>query len=102
MSTNAVIVVEGSEELGVYKHWDGDPDFTLPWLEQFNHGFTQSRGNDPVYKLAQLLRSSVRDAEVFGLDQSQFTGWGMGYTKSMSYDYLYILRADGTVTVTQD
>ena len=70
MATRATIKVEGIESVKVYKHWDGMPKHTLPWLKKFNKDFTKARGDDPDYKFAQLLRSSARDAEEFGLDAS--------------------------------
>ncbi len=58
----------------VYKHWDGYEYATLPWLEEFNKTFTEARGDDPDYKLAQLLRSSAFDAQKYKLDSSRDTG----------------------------
>ena len=98
MSTNAVIRVDGLK-VEIYKHWDGFPENTLPWLEKFNKEFASQRGDDPNYKFAQLLRSSARDGEQFGLDASPFTGWGVFPVETTHYDYLYILKADGTVKV---
>ena len=101
MSTNAVIRVDG---VGVelYKHWDGYPDSTLPWLEKFNKEFASQRGDDPPYKFAQLIRSSAFDADEFQLDQSRNTGWGVFTKGSTHYDFLYTLKADGTVEVDGD
>ena len=99
MSTNAVIRVEGFATAEVYKHWDGYPESTLPWLEAFNKEFASQRGVDPNYKFAQLLRSSVADAEKFHLDTSRCTGWGVFPVGSSYFNYLYILKEDGTVEV---
>ena len=100
MSTNAIIKVEGITTVKVYKHWDGYPEATLPWLEAFNKKFTKERGNDLQYKFAQLLRSSYRDADEFELDKSEFTGWGViGYEDCTFIAYIYTLNMDGTVTV---
>ena len=101
MSTNAVIQVEGVDGIELYKHWDGSPDSTLPWLEWFNKDFQKNRGDDPEYKLAQLVRSSIRDAEKFHLDPSDYTGWGIDASDSHSYEYLYILKNDGTVEISE-
>lgn len=99
MATRAIIKVEGVNNCALYKHWDGYPSGTLPWLEKFNKEFTEKRGNDPSYKMAQLLRSSVKMAEEFGLDDSDFTGWGVvGRNDDMGQEFEYLLNADGTVT----
>jgi hypothetical protein len=99
MSTNAVIRLEGYDFIELYKHWDGYPDATLAWLEDFNERFVANRGNDLPYKFAQLIRSSAFRAEQFDLDASSFTGWGVDKKGSNGYDYLYILKLDGTVSV---
>ena len=104
MGTRAIIKVEGVPYAGVYKHYDGYRDATLPWLEKFNREFTDNRGAEPDYKFAQLLRSSARDAEEFGLDPSVFTGWGLvkltrGKADDHWQEYEYTLKKDGTVTV---
>lgn len=97
MSTNAVIRVEGSKEFELYKHWDGNSEATLEWLQVFNHEFTESRGDDIPYKMAQLIRSSAFDCERFNLDPSRDTGWGLYKRGTMGYEYLYILKKDGSV-----
>jgi hypothetical protein len=99
MSTNAVIRIEGFKTAELYKHWDGNPESTLKWLQDFNEEFTQSRGHDKQYKFAQLIRSSARDAKLYNLDPSLDTGWGVYPVCSASFDYLYRLRKDGTVDV---
>ena len=54
MATRCTIKIEGIDYAKVYKHWDGYPDATLRWLEEFNRNFSKNRGDDPAYKLAQL------------------------------------------------
>lgn len=98
MGTSAVIRLEGSDAVEVYKHYDGYPESTLPWLEKFNADFVKNRGNDIPYKFAQLLRSSISDAEEFNLDTSKYTGWGVSKQGENYWCYLYILKKDGTVT----
>ena len=100
MATRAIIIVEGITFAKVYKHYDGYPSATLPWLEEFNENFEESRNNDPEYKFAQLLRSSARrDAEKYNLDDSKFTGWGVvSYWGNNGADYVYTLHIDGSVT----
>lgn len=102
MGTSAVIRVEGFNAVEVYKHWDGYPESTLPWLEKFNKEFAAQRGDDPSYKFAQLLRSSAFDAAEFGLDESRHTGWGVFTKGSSYYNYLYVLKTDGSVVVTPE
>jgi len=99
MGTSAVIFVQGLPEVCVYKHFDGYEEGTLPWLKQFNKEFTKARGDDPQYKFAQLLRSSVRNARKFRLDTDPATGWGVFPTGRVQGQYEYTLLADGTVAV---
>jgi len=98
MSTSATITVEGVTFAKVYKHFDGDPKSTLPWLKEFNRRFTAKRGNDPEYKFAQLLRSSSKDGEQYHLDRSEFTGWGVVEFDEEGSNYEYALKQDGSVT----
>lgn len=100
MATRAVIQIEGFPLCKLYKHWDGYPSSTLPWLEEFNKDFVTNRGDDPEYKFAQLVRSSAFDAEKFGLDKSRHTGWGViPIDSDYGADYEYILKKDGSVLV---
>ena len=99
MGTRSTIKVEGQDKVKVYKHFDGYPKATLEWLEEFNKTFTKNRGDDPEYKFAQLLRSSIRDADKYNLDASEFTGWGVvGFDDSCGAEFKYILHKDGAVT----
>jgi hypothetical protein len=99
MGTHAVIRVEGFDGVELYKHWDGYPSATLPWLEKFNSEFTKNRGDDVNYKFAQLIRSSVYMGTEFELDGSLYTGWGVMIQGESCCDYMYILKKDGTVEV---
>ena len=100
MATRATIIVEGQPSVKAYKHWDGYEEATLPWLEEFDRTFAKTRGIDPDYKLAQLLRSSAWDADKFNLDKSRDTGWGIVPIKAdMWEEYEYHLHADGSVSV---
>jgi hypothetical protein len=102
MGTRCRIYVEGIDFAYVYKHWDGYPESTLPWLEAFNSMFAAKRGSDPTYKFAQLLRSSWRDGEEFNLDMSEVTGWGVaGGDWGMGEEWEYRLLEDGSVLVTE-
>jgi len=99
MGTSAIIHVQGVPEVCVYKHFDGMPERTLPWLEWFNKEFSKKRGDDPSYKFAQLLRSSIRNAKRVGLDKSEQTGWGVYPSRDMSGNFEYTLLKDGRVIV---
>jgi len=99
MATRCMIKIEGVNYAKVYKHWDGYPDATLEWLSEFNKNFTKNRGDDPSYKFAQLLRSSIRDCSQFNLDPSQYTGWGVfDFNDSWMEEFEYLLHKDGSVT----
>ena len=100
MATRCSIIVEGIDSVKVYKHNDGYPEATLEWLQDFNQDFTKNRGDDAEYKIAQLLRSSARDAKVYGLDPSKHTGWGiLPIDNDAGEEFIYFLHADGSVTV---
>jgi len=100
MATRAIIKVQGYKTAQLYKHFDGYPEGTLPWLEAFNKDFTDNRGDDPDYKFAQLIRSSIRDAEEFGLGTCKYTGWGVvPLSEDMGAVYEYCLMGDGSVNV---
>jgi hypothetical protein len=101
MGTHAVVRVEGFDGVELYKHYDGYPSSTLPWLERFNSEFTENRGDDVNYKFAQLIRSSVYLGTDFDLDDSRYTGWGVNTQGESHYNYLYVLKKDGTVEVSQ-
>jgi hypothetical protein len=99
MGTRSKIQVEGCKHSEIYKHWDGYPDAMMQWLQDFNQDFANNRGNDPDYKLAQLLRFSITHADKYELDPSPYTGWGITkFGSNCGEEYLYILKADGTVT----
>ena len=100
MATRCSIIVEGIDTVKVYKHWDGYPEATLQWLEDFNKDFTKARGADPEYKFAQLLRSSARDAEKYRLDAGKHTGWAVLPIDNDAWEeYIYTLCKSGAVTV---
>lgn len=98
MATRATIYVDGIDTVKVYKHWDGYPKATLPWLCAFNKAFTKERGDNPDYKFAQLLRSSAFDSVKYKLDASAYTGWGVvDISDDVGEEHEYHLLADGTV-----
>jgi hypothetical protein len=100
MATSASITLEGFGVAQLYKHWDGSPESTLQWLKDFNQDFVQERGDDPSYKFAQLIRSSAFQCEKWGLDPSQYTGWGVeAQGTKLGVSYQYRLMKDGSVMV---
>ena len=100
MATRAEIIIEGVDFAKVYKHYDGYPEGTLPWLEKFHSEFIKASGADPEYEFAQLLRSSWYDAKEFELDDSKTTGWGViPYNADCGADYVYILKKDGSIEI---
>lgn len=103
MATRCTIKVEGIDFAKVYKHWDGHPNSTLKWLENFNANHKNNRGEgDSEYKLAQLLRDSIRNCSTFNLDSSQYTGWGIvPYDCNVFEEYEYTLLNNGQVIYKQ-
>jgi len=99
MGTCAVIHIQDVEYAEVYKHFDGYPEDTLPWLIKFNERFLRIRGDENTYKFAQLLRSSVEMQEEFNLDPSLDSSWGVSEYGENFADYRYVLMNDGTVKV---
>jgi hypothetical protein len=98
MATRAIIKTEGCK-VAIYKHFDGYPEATLPWLKEFNEDFEKHRPGDPSYKVAQLLRSSVREQNKYSLDDSPYTGWGILVNPGeYGAHYVYTLHKDGSVS----
>jgi hypothetical protein len=95
--------IEGITHSKIYnqwEHWEGHPENLLKWLISFNKDFCKKRPDDNEYKLAQLLRSSVRDAEQFSLDNQKYTGWGLvSYNANCGESFEYTLKDNGNVTV---
>lgn len=99
MSTRSTVKIENFTLCKIYKHWDGSPEFMLPWLNAFNKNFAEQRGNDPQYKIASLLRSSAFDSEKYSLDNSRCTGYGLiPFDADFGQEYEYTLHENGTVT----
>ena len=96
MATRCTIKIQGINYAKVYKHWDGYPEATLQWLQDFNNQFNKERGmDDPNYKFAQLLRSSARDADKYNLDASRVAGWGvLPFDNNSWEEYEYTLTPD--------
>jgi hypothetical protein len=99
MGTSASIRVQKVDYVEFYKHYDGYPEETLPWLKEFNERFVSNRGIDPSYKMAQLVRSSYEFTLDYDLDPSLFTGWGLVPYNSVGVNYIYTLMDDGSVKV---
>lgn len=98
MGTRSVMRVEGANFVEIYKHYDGYPSAQMPWLTKFNQDFAKNRGDDPEYKLAQLLRYSGLFPYAMPGGDNRYTGWGvMPYGSCGDNDYIYLLKTDGTV-----
>jgi len=100
MGTRAIIKVKGLKNVVLYKHYDGYPESTLPWLEKFAKEFHEERGHDPEYCFAQLIRSSVRLQDEFNLGDSNTTGWGVitGRKIEAGQEYEYTIN-EGKIEV---
>jgi len=101
MLNPTVVRINGFNTIEIYIHRVISQDLFLKWLNEFNSGFAKQRGNDSSYKFAQLLRSSVFDADKFALDKNILYGWEVLKTNSADesyFDYLYVLNNDGTVS----
>lgn len=100
MATRSTIKIEGIEFCKIYKHWDGRPAQMIDWLSDFNKYFTEKRGVDSSYKFAQCLRFAKENEDLYRLDKSMETGWGVvKYHDDCGEDYEYTLNNDGTVSV---
>lgn len=101
MSTHAIIKVEGVNYTALYKHSDGYPINTLEWLKEFQANFQYHRGDDPEYRMAQLVRSSADDLMQgkYGLACSRYIGWGMvPYGVNYGEEYRYTLHRNGDIS----
>jgi len=96
MATSAKIIINDPnlKNIAIYKHFDGYPSATLPWLLEFHKDYIKNKGWDPEYELAQLLRSSVRLAKKYSLDKSNYTGWGIINENDYQTNFKYILDKD--------
>ena len=93
MATRSTIKIEGVDFAKIYKHSDGYPSAMKDWLNNFNNEFNKSRGHDPDYKFAQLLRFSQREGKRWNLDMSKTTGWGIvPHDCDCGEEYEYILK----------
>lgn len=98
MATSALITLEGFPKFSLYRHHDGYPSGTLPFLTFFNERFTKIRGNDLEYKAAQLVRATIIYGEQFHLCMDETCGWGICPDANISVDFYYTLHGDGSVT----
>lgn len=96
-----VVRVDGLDNVELFIHRVISVDLFEEWLKEFNADFRKNRGADPSYKFAQLLRSSMFDADTFALDKNCLYGWEVlkqGNIEDSSHDYMYILEKDGSVS----
>ena len=96
MATTSIIAIDGHEEIGIYKHYDGYPSGMIPWLKDFHGDYLKNGGWDPSYELAQLLRYSARFYDKYnGLDDDWYNSWGIVKTKDYLTNYKYTLCEKG-------
>ena len=92
MATRGTIKIKGVNYAKIYKHNDCYPEAMREWLNNFNNSFNKQRGDDPQYKFAQLLRSSQREGNIYNLDMSESSGWGVvEYESDCGEEYEYTL-----------
>jgi hypothetical protein len=101
MATRCQIQVKGSPIL-IYKHNDDYPEGVLPTLEPMVKAFSENRGNDIEYCLAQIIRrfaiADFKDDPEY--TQKTFTGWGLDCEIHGDIEYFYVVdAAKGSVTV---
>ena len=102
MATRCTVRVVRVDFCKLYIHWDGDPSSKLPFLEKFNKEFTEKRGDDSSYKIAQLIRATALMQDEFNLDSSVTTGYGLVRANDdCGVDYEYVLNKDGTVSYSE-
>lgn len=95
MSTRCQIQVKGSPIL-IYKHSDGYPEGVLPVLEPFVKAFSDNRGNDVEYCLAQIVRTFALEYD----PETRLKGWGLDLVLHEDIEYLYVVdAAKGSVEV---
>jgi len=101
MSTHAIISIEGKTHFYLYKHFDGYPESTLPWLKEFNKKFKQPGKIFSEFKAAQLVRSTISYCAKYILDKDDTNGWAIYTTKECPdvAHWRYRLMNDGTVKV---
>lgn len=109
MSTRCHIQVKSQGKIYpciIYKHSDGYPEGTLPFLEAFTKRFFDQRGDDPEYFVAQYLRQlAITEQEdaiqsEFYKDmpeyhpKNSFLGYGVCPLKNKHADIEYVYTAD--------
>jgi hypothetical protein len=116
MSTRSQIKLKNSSDnIHIYKHWDGYPEDVLPVLVPFVQDFMASRGYDECYMLAQIVRAFAvadhkyneeqakkKNPELFsGDDKSpyRFLGWGLDLEHHGDIEYLYEIDENGAIFV---
>lgn len=90
--TKALISVEGLEGVYLLRLNDGGSEVFEKFLNRFNTQYENSRKNDPFFKMAQLIRSTIM------IDKDPIFGWAVYNHKRVQHDYEYILKSNGSVT----
>ncbi len=113
MSTRGQIAFEDEDGIlhgaYIYKHSDSYPEGVLPTLKPFVAAFIRERGCDPVYMSAQLIRAFAiadqkeldampeEDRKLYA--SSRFLGWGISTVLHGNIEYLYVIKADGSIAI---
>jgi len=119
MSTRSQIIVEGNEEVKLYRHSDGYPygEYgVLASLVPDVSGFRQLRGHDPYYLPARIMGGQIRRAEKSGraaLKAEKGAGRNTDFARQMYFalgygidtvfhsdvEYVYYVRENGNIEV---
>lgn len=97
MSNSCVVKVEGSSVV-LYQHWNGNPEYMIPFLKEFYEWFIKERGYlDESMAIAQLVRrTAFKDAEVTSYNMKKIpTGFRLYTTESYPKNREYTIKADG-------
>lgn len=122
MSTRSQTLVEGNEEVKVYKHSDGYPSGVLPFLKDLLPSFAKNRGFDPQYLTAWVsqtyMQGSIKQDKEYQRRYKKQAKAGDSFAKGMVKDtglsytghgvdaffhgdieYLYYIRKDFSVDI---
>jgi hypothetical protein len=57
MGNRAVLTFEAMPDVGIYVHWNGDPESVLAFIDATKDHGSRPPGNDPTYALARLVQT---------------------------------------------
>jgi hypothetical protein len=99
MATRSIIkFTDGSDVIGVYKHWDGYPDVTVPMIQEFVE-WNGMRNGDLEYTVANFCFWYKHEGE----ERDYHTGIGVlanaDGDRGQEYEYIVDLN-DQSITAT--